>query len=72
MRLLLIASGAVLLVLGAAEAWSHRRPGGADERSELPEPEDHTDNGHGHGHDHDHDLSTAPRVAWPLFLPVLE
>ncbi|GAA5702285.1 TIGR03943 family protein [Streptomyces avermitilis] len=67
MRPLLIASGAVLLVLGVAEAWSHRGPGGADEQSERPEPEHHTDTDTDNGHDH----SKAPRVAWLLFLPAL-
>ncbi|MEH0557202.1 TIGR03943 family putative permease subunit [Streptomyces sp. B21-101] len=78
MRPLLIASGAVLLALGAwaaAEAWGRRRTGGG--------PDDH---GHGHGHGnrrrpegggsgggdaHGHDHSRVPRVAWLLFLPVL-
>ena len=58
MRPLLIASGALLLLLGAAEAWSLWRQRGTTERG------DH-DNGHGHDH------STPPRVAWLLLLPAL-
>ncbi|GHH83945.1 TIGR03943 family putative permease subunit [Streptomyces capitiformicae] len=59
MRPVLIASGAVLLVLAAAEAWSCWNP--------KPESDDtHSDDG-GHGHDH----STPPHVAWLLFLPAL-
>ncbi|GAA3815486.1 TIGR03943 family putative permease subunit [Streptomyces phyllanthi] len=64
MRPLLIASGVLLLLLGAAEAWSYRRPGGGDER---PEHGGHDDSDRGHDHDH----STAPRAAWLLFLPAL-
>ncbi|MFF6807640.1 TIGR03943 family putative permease subunit [Streptomyces sp. NPDC012616] len=85
MRPLLIASGAVLVALGAwaaAEAWG-RRPGGARDGGE--DAHGHG-NGHGHGHgrrpdgdggedahghDHGHDHSRVPRVAWLLFLPVL-
>lgn len=66
MRPLLIASGVLLLVLGAAEAWSLWRPRGTGEQ----ESHDHgqgQDDGHAHGHDH----STPPRVAWLLLLPAL-
>ncbi|MEV6618119.1 TIGR03943 family protein [Streptomyces sp. NPDC051051] len=56
MRPLLIASGVLLILLGAAEAWSARRP------VERP-----AEDGDGHGHDH----SGVPRVAWLLFLPAL-
>ncbi|MER5200664.1 TIGR03943 family putative permease subunit [Streptomyces sp. NPDC002755] len=68
MRPLLVASGALLVVLGVAEAWAappkeeHAEPGHAEQG--------HEDEGHGHeGHGHDH--SGVPRVAWLLFLPVL-
>lgn len=58
MRPLLIVSGAVLLALGAAEAWSLWRSNA------------HTEKGAPHsGHGHDH--STPPRVAWLLFLPAV-
>ncbi|NEC92332.1 TIGR03943 family protein [Streptomyces sp. SID12501] len=61
MRPMLIASGALLLLLGAAEAWSSWRRGGGDEHEEP----------HGYeGHD-SHDHSGVPRVAWLLFLPAL-
>ncbi|KPI04830.1 protein of unknown function DUF1980 [Actinobacteria bacterium OK074] len=64
MRPLLIASGALLLLLGIAEAWSG------------PQPHNHDDHGHDdHGHDrhddHGHDHSSIPRVAWLLLLPAL-
>ncbi|GAA2194563.1 TIGR03943 family protein [Streptomyces bangladeshensis] len=55
MRPLLIASGAVLLLLGVAGAVLDRREQGGDT--------------HGHGHGHDH--SAVPRVAWLLLLPAL-
>ncbi|MEU0255498.1 TIGR03943 family protein [Streptomyces sp. NPDC006184] len=60
MRPLLIASGALLILLGVSDAVSYwrRRDHGAE----------HTDHaGDGHGHDH----STAPRAAWLLLLPAL-
>jgi uncharacterized repeat protein (TIGR03943 family) len=63
MRPLLIASGALLLLLGVAEAWSRRRPGKSHEDGERHQKEDHE----GHGHDH----SSVPRAAWLLFLPAL-
>ncbi|MEU9468029.1 TIGR03943 family protein [Streptomyces avermitilis] len=61
-RPLLIASGALLLVLGlAAAAFDGGRADGHE---------------HGHGHEHEygghgHDHSAAPRIAWLLFLPAL-
>jgi uncharacterized repeat protein (TIGR03943 family) len=55
LRPLLIISGALLLLLGLAHAAFDRRSG------------DEEDHDHGHGHDH----STAPRIAWLLFLPAL-
>ncbi|MFF4208743.1 TIGR03943 family putative permease subunit [Streptomyces sp. NPDC001796] len=61
LRPYLIASGALLLVLGLASAVLDRGRGGHDA------PGGHGDTGHGHGHDH----SGAPRVAWLLFLPAL-
>ncbi|WP_405856349.1 TIGR03943 family protein [Streptomyces sp. NBC_01515] len=59
LRPLLIISGALLLLLGLAHAMFDRGAGDA-------ETHDH-DHEHGHGHDH----STAPRIAWLLFLPAL-
>ncbi|MFC7846466.1 TIGR03943 family putative permease subunit [Streptomyces sp. NPDC057382] len=61
MRPFLIASGFLLLLLGAAEAVSLRRPGKDGEPGEAHEP------GDGDGHDH----SGMPRVAWLLLLPAL-
>ena len=55
LRPLLIVSGALLLLLGLAHAAFDHDTG---------EKEDH-------GHDHGHDHSTAPRIAWLLFLPAL-
>lgn len=67
MRPLLIASGVLLVLLGAAEAWSARR------RPEERPAEDGGDggDGSGHGHGHGHDHAGVPRVAWLLFLPAL-
>ncbi|MFF4910104.1 TIGR03943 family putative permease subunit [Streptomyces sp. NPDC001260] len=59
MRPLLIASGVLLILLGVADAMSYGR---------RDEHEEHVPHGEG-GHGHDH--STAPRVAWLLFLPAL-
>ncbi|MEU6283815.1 TIGR03943 family protein [Streptomyces sp. NPDC047028] len=64
MRPLLIASGVVLLLLGAASAVLDRRERGRGESAEHDEP---TRRGEGHGHDH----SGVPRVAWLLLLPAL-
>jgi uncharacterized repeat protein (TIGR03943 family) len=66
MRPLLVASGALLLLLGAAEAWSSLRRRTPEER----DGQDHGDE-HGHGHGHGHDHAGVPRVAWLLLLPVL-
>ncbi|GGR76611.1 MULTISPECIES: TIGR03943 family putative permease subunit [Streptomyces] len=65
MRPMLIASGVLLLLLGAAEVWSHRRPGAARarDRGEQGTYEDPD------GHPHDH--SGVPRAAWLLLLPAL-
>lgn len=83
MRPMLIASGVMLLLLGVAEAWSHRTPGVQDDHDERQEHEggdshDHgTDSdtgsgsGSGSGSGHGHDHSAVPRVAWLLFLPAL-
>ncbi|MCC9704362.1 TIGR03943 family protein [Streptomyces sp. MNU76] len=77
MHPLLVASGALLLVLGTAEAWSLWRPRAQDARQADADTAD-TDadtgagtapDGHGHGPGHDH--STPPRVAWLLLLPAL-
>ncbi|WP_405970185.1 TIGR03943 family protein [Streptomyces sp. NBC_00988] len=55
LRPLLIISGALLLLLGLAHAMLDRGSGDAEE----------------HDHDHEHGHSTAPRIAWLLFLPAL-
>ncbi|MER7643836.1 TIGR03943 family protein [Streptomyces sp. NPDC126522] len=63
LRPLLIVSGVLLLLLGLAHAMLDRGPA-------KPEGHDHShghEDDHGHGHDH----STAPRIAWLLFLPAL-
>ncbi|WP_427918110.1 TIGR03943 family putative permease subunit [Streptomyces sp. cg40] len=52
---LLIVSGVLLLLLGLAHGAFDRATG------------DKKDHDHAHGHDH----STAPRIAWLLFLPAL-
>ncbi|MFG2371984.1 TIGR03943 family putative permease subunit [Streptomyces sp. NPDC048504] len=57
LRPLLIISGALLLLLGLAHAMFDR---GSDDGEE-----------HHHDHEHGHDHSTAPRIAWLLFLPAL-
>lgn len=69
MRPMLIASGALLLLLGAGEAWSSWRQGGGDRHGEPHEPGDGDSDGDSDGHGHDH--STVPGVAWLLFLPAL-
>ncbi|MFJ4340643.1 TIGR03943 family putative permease subunit [Streptomyces sp. NPDC088915] len=63
MRPVLIASGVLLLLLGAAEAWSHRRPGAPRDEGGQDAHKDHD------GHRHDH--SGVPRAAWLLLLPAL-
>ncbi|WP_060886324.1 TIGR03943 family putative permease subunit [Streptomyces caniscabiei] len=81
MHPLLVASGALLLVLGAAESWSLWKDGrnegkaatATDTASNAPghddAPDARDDHSHDHGHGHDH--STPPRVAWLLLLPAL-
>ncbi|KIE24346.1 membrane protein [Streptomyces sp. MUSC 125] len=59
LRPLLIASGTVLLMLGLAGVVARR---GGDRTPGA---------GHDHDHDHGHDHSSAPRVAWLLFLPAV-
>ncbi|MFF6987273.1 TIGR03943 family putative permease subunit [Streptomyces sp. NPDC010273] len=61
LRPLLIISGVLLLLLGLAHAMLDRGPA---------KTEDH-DHGHEDDHGHGHDHSTAPRIAWLLFLPAL-
>ncbi|MFF1555948.1 TIGR03943 family putative permease subunit [Streptomyces sp. NPDC058279] len=75
MRPVLIVSGVVLLVLVTADLWFHRRPanprrGAAkthEHAADGDDPNDMVEPAHAHGHDH----SSAPRVAWLLFLPAL-
>ncbi|MER6223433.1 TIGR03943 family protein [Streptomyces sp900105755] len=74
LRPLLIASGVLLLLLGLAGAALDRTDHGPDHEHDH----DHVrENTHGHDHDHvhenthGHDHSTAPRIAWLLFLPAL-
>ncbi|GAA3779342.1 TIGR03943 family putative permease subunit [Streptomyces chiangmaiensis] len=74
LRPMLIVSGALLLLLGVADAvsqWSsHRRETHAERREHGGHhdgPGHDGDDGEGHGHHH----STVPRPAWLLFLPVL-
>ncbi|MCL6667929.1 TIGR03943 family putative permease subunit [Streptomyces panaciradicis] len=59
MRPLLVASGVLLVLLGVADAVSYGR------RDKHEEHAPHGESGHGHDH------SSAPRVAWLLFLPAL-
>ncbi|MEU0676091.1 TIGR03943 family protein [Streptomyces sp. NPDC006172] len=74
MRPLLIVSGAVLVVLGAVEAWSawRARARRDDDHGHAPHGQDDGDT---HGHEgegaHGHDHSGVPKVAWLLFLPAL-
>ncbi len=63
LRPLLIISGVLLLLLGLAHAMLDRGPAKTEDHDHGHEDE------HGHGHGHDH--STAPRIAWLLFLPAL-
>ncbi|MET7854157.1 TIGR03943 family protein [Streptomyces avermitilis] len=76
-RPLLIASGALLLVLGlAAAAFDGRRADGRHRHDQGREGHEHEYDGHEHGHEHEygghgHDHSAAPRIAWLLFLPAL-
>lgn len=64
MRPLLIASGVLLVALGAAEAvsWWRERDHGDGHGD---------DDGHGDNDGHGHDHSGVPRVAWLLLLPAL-
>ncbi|MFD8296585.1 TIGR03943 family putative permease subunit [Streptomyces bauhiniae] len=62
LRPVLIASGVVLLLLGAVNAVLDLR------RSEAPHGPHHE---HEHQHSHGHDHSHAPKVAWLLALPAL-
>ncbi|MFE9029027.1 TIGR03943 family putative permease subunit [Streptomyces iakyrus] len=66
LRPYLIASGALLLVLGIASAVVARRTARRDD--EEGHADAHTyDDEHGHGHDRGH----SPRVAWLLVVPAL-
>ncbi|WEO99399.1 TIGR03943 family protein [Streptomyces sp. FXJ1.172] len=69
LRPLLIASGAVLLLLGLASAVVR------DGRRQTHDAGHGNAHGHGNPHDrgrdHGHDHSGAPRIAWLLFLPAL-
>ncbi|MFJ4513094.1 TIGR03943 family putative permease subunit [Streptomyces sp. NPDC088816] len=65
MRSLLIASGALLILLGVADAVSYARRREDDAHTDHDDHDDHDDSGHGHHH------SGTPRAAWLLFLPAL-
>ncbi|MEU6800740.1 TIGR03943 family putative permease subunit [Streptomyces neyagawaensis] len=69
MRPLLIASGAVLLLLGTAEAWSLRKRTAPTPNNTQATPDQDHDQDHDHDHGHDH--STPPHIAWLLLLPAL-
>ncbi|MGV9849367.1 TIGR03943 family putative permease subunit [Streptomyces sp. NPDC003442] len=65
LRPALIASGVLLIVLGAVSA---ARDGFPFNRPRPDEDHDHGRGGHqGHGHDH----SQGPRIAWLLYVPAL-
>ncbi|MFJ8587499.1 TIGR03943 family putative permease subunit [Streptomyces sp. NPDC093595] len=80
LRPFLIASGALLLVLGAVGAVRDGLPFASRRRAHGPGHEDgygygedadvHGD-GQGHAHAHGHGHGDGPRIAWVLFLPVL-
>ncbi|GHB50727.1 TIGR03943 family protein [Streptomyces cirratus] len=81
MQPVLIVTGVLLLVLGAAEAWSCLRANARHDRADRRADDGETDtpdglphahaHGHDHGHGHGHDHSSVPRVAWLLFVPAL-
>ncbi|WP_030220032.1 TIGR03943 family putative permease subunit [Streptomyces bikiniensis] len=66
MRPMLIASGVLLLLLGAADAWSHRKQASSRDEADHRVREDYEE------HDsHCNDHSGVPRTAWLLLLPAL-
>ncbi len=65
MRPMLIASGALLILLGVADAVSYARRRESDGHDGHDGHTDHGDSAHGHSH------SGAPRTAWLLLLPAL-
>lgn len=65
LRPLLIASGVLLLLLGLAGAALDRRPAEEDHHAHG------SHDAHGSHGSHGHDHSTAPRIAWLVFLPTL-
>jgi uncharacterized repeat protein (TIGR03943 family) len=67
LRPFLIASGALLLVLGAVGAVRDGLPFASRRRAHGPGHDDGDGHGDGQGHGH----GDGPRVAWVLFLPVL-
>lgn len=71
MHLMLVASGVVLLALAAAEAWSWRRPDGANGHDGARHDGARHDGEEHDGEEHGHDHSGVPRAAWLLLLPAL-
>ncbi|MCX5053408.1 MULTISPECIES: TIGR03943 family putative permease subunit [unclassified Streptomyces] len=72
LRPVLIASGVLLLLLGlAGAALDHMDPEGDDQGRNHDHDHAHDHDQDRHVDDHGHDHSTAPRIAWLLFLPAL-
>ncbi|MFI6105240.1 TIGR03943 family putative permease subunit [Streptomyces sp. NPDC051310] len=73
LRPFLIASGALLLVLGAVGAVRDGLPFASRRRAHGPGHDggDGNEDGHEDGDGHGHGHGDGPRVAWVLFLPVL-
>ncbi|MET7902342.1 TIGR03943 family protein [Streptomyces sp. NPDC005355] len=67
LRPALIASGVLLIVLGAVSAARDGFPFDRPRTAPGHDPEHGHDSEHGHGHDH----SQGPRVAWLLYVPAL-
>lgn len=65
MRPFLIASGALLVLLGILAVLDVLRGG------RVPGAADHDEVGHDHAHAHGHDHAHGPKSAWLLLLPVL-
>ncbi|MGR3874390.1 TIGR03943 family putative permease subunit [Streptomyces graminifolii] len=71
LRPLLIISGVLLLLLGLAHAMLDRGPAKTEDHDHGHEDDHGHSRGHEDDHGHGHDHSTAPRIAWLLFLPAL-